>query len=82
MMAERNCTQTQVTRCQTSRLQRRRELEDMPTARVAAGDSQESSCRGWSETLALLERQNELLCDILGALNAMTAAQLAQQQKL
>lgn len=84
MMAEKNCTRAQALACQVSRLQRRQALEDMPTARVDARDGQSAEsgscgcCCRWSEAEALLECQNKLLCDILGALNALAAAQLAQ----
>lgn len=81
-MAEKNCTRTQAPCCQVTWLQRRQALEDMPTTHIAARDAQESeSCSSrWSEVEALLEGQNRLLCDILGALNALTAAQLAQSK--
>lgn len=84
MMAEKTCKGAEAPCCQVAWLQRRRALEDMPTTHIDAGDGQGCQsgcgCRGWSETAALLECQNKLLCDILGALNALTAAQLAQQK--
>lgn len=86
MMAEKNCTRAQGPCCRLDWLQRRRALEDMPTTHIDARDTQEASvdcgscCCRWSELEARLECQNKLLCDILGALNALTAAQLAQQK--
>lgn len=62
------------------RLQRMTQLENAPMRRytpVPAGAcGRESTCPG--ELLALLSRQNELLCDILGAINALTASRLAK----
>ncbi len=83
MMAEKTCTCAQAPCCQVAWLQRRRALEDMPTTHIDAGagqSSQSCGCCGWRELQGLLECQNKLLCDILGALNALTAAQLAQQK--
>ncbi len=87
MMAEKTCTraQDQAPSCQVAWLQRRQALEDMPTARVDAGDCQTAEsgggcCCHWREAEALLTCQNKLLFDILGALNALTAAYLAQQK--
>lgn len=83
-MAERTCTGAQGPCCRLDWLQRRRALEDMPTTHIDARDTQTSagcgSCCRWGELEARLECQNKLLCDILGALNALAAAQLAQQK--
>lgn len=83
-MAEKNRTREQGPCCRLDWLQRRRSLEDMPTTHIDARDAQASpgcgGCCRWSELEARLECQNKLLCDILGALNALTAAQLAQQK--
>ncbi len=72
--------------CEVAWLKRRRELEDMPTAHVDAR-SGEASCPqpapwyGCGELRELLEEQNRLLCDILGAVTGLTAAQLMANQK-
>lgn len=83
-MAEKTCTRAQGPCCQVAWLQRRRALEDMPTTHIDARGGQQSRscecCCRWGELEARLECQNKLLCDILGALNALTAAQLAQQK--
>ncbi len=60
----------------------RRELENMPMSRVDAQEETDSqSCVCLSELTALTRAQNQLLCDILGAVNALTAAQLAASQR-
>lgn len=67
---------------EAERLRRRRELEDMPMGRVAPQDetcSQSCVCLG--ELTALTREQNQLLCDILGAVNALSAAQLIAAQR-
>lgn len=46
------------------------------TQQTVGACGRESQCGG--ELSALLARQNELLCDILGAVNALTASCLAQ----
>lgn len=67
--------------CEAERLRRRRELEDMPMGRIdARGETSSQSCICLGELTALTREQNRLLCDILGALNALTAAQLATAQ--
>lgn len=83
-MADRNCPgrQNAVSSCQTSRT-RRQELEDTPMSRQ--GVRVEASCQGCcscraGELAALLEEQNRLLYDILGAVTSLTAAQLATGQ--
>lgn len=84
-MAERNRLGTQDTSlsCQEARLRRRQELEDTPMSRqscaVATAAQTCCSCRA-GELAALLEEQNRLLCDILGAVTSLTAAQLAAGQ--
>lgn len=85
-MAERTCTGESGSPlcCEVARVRRRRALEDMPTAHVNAraeetGSLSSGGCQ--AETLAvLLETQNRLLCDILGAVNSLTAAQLATRR--
>ncbi len=72
--------------CEVAWLKRRRALEDMPTAHVDAR-SGEANCPqpgqwcGCGELRELLEEQNRLLCDILGAVTSLTAAQLMANQK-
>ncbi len=72
--------------CEVAWLKRRRELEDMPTAHVDARAG-EASCPqppqwyGCGEIRELLAEQNRLLCDILGAVTGLTAAQLMVNQK-
>ncbi len=88
MMAERKRTGESGSPlcCEVAWLKRRRALEDMPTTHVDAR-SGESSCSqpaqwyGCGELRELLEEQNRLLCDILGAVNSLTAAQLMANQK-
>lgn len=86
-MAEKMCSggQSAPLSCPVGWLRRRRELEDMPMTRIRG--PQESPCPcpcrscgcGCSgELTATLELQTQLLYDILGAVNALTAAQLAQ----
>lgn len=85
MMTERKCTGESAASsfCEVPWVRRRRELAEMPTTHVnaRAGESSDSSgrcpcCR--DEVLVqLLEAQNQLLYDILGAVNGLTAAQLA-----
>lgn len=70
--------------CEVAWMKRRRALEDMPTTHVdaRAGEAdcpQSALCCG--ELRELLEAQNRLLCDILGAINSLTAAQLMSNQK-
>lgn len=69
-----------------SRLQRIAQLENAPMRRYTptstSAETARSGCSCCGEELsALLARQNELLCDILGAVNALTASQLAQSRK-
>lgn len=63
-----------------ARIQRIARLEDAPmrryTQQTVGSCGRESQCAG--ELATLLARQNELLCDILGAVNALTASRLAQ----
>lgn len=88
MMAERKRTGESGSPlcCEVAWLKRRRALEDMPTTHVDAR-SGETSCPqsapwcGCGELCELLEAQNRLLCDILGAVNSLTAAQLMANQK-
>lgn len=68
--------------CEAERLRRRRELEDMPMGRIdARGETGSKSCVCLGELTALTREQNRLLCDILGTMNALTAAQLAAAQR-
>lgn len=85
-MAQRNRTgeDTSPACCEVAWLRRRQSLENTPMNRVDArageGDGcQLCACGG--EVLALLDTQNRLLCDILGAVNALSAAQLATAKK-
>lgn len=69
-----------------SRLQRIAQLENAPMRRYTPtstpAESARSGCSCCGEELStLLARQNELLCDILGAVNALTASQLAQNRE-
>ena len=64
-------------------LRRRRELEDMPMTRIRGPQESPCPCRSCGcgcsgELTATLELQTQLLYDILGAVNALTAAQLSQ----
>ncbi len=88
MMAERKRTGENGSPlcCEVAWLQRRRALEDMPTTHVdarsgEAGCPQSAPYYGCGELRELLEAQNRLLCDILGAINSLTAAQLMANQK-
>ena len=83
-MAQRTCTggQDASLRGEISWLRRRRELEDMPMARINARSDEEEAQDCAASTLArLVAEQNRLLCDILGAVNALTATQLAAAQR-
>ena len=82
-MAARNYSETPAC-CPVDWLRRRRELEDMPMARLKA--PQEAAgpcpCRGCGcpgELAATLEDQTRLLYDILATVNALAATQLAQR---
>lgn len=84
-MADRNCSGARepALDCQAARLRRRQELEDTPMAHL--GTRVDASCPGCGlcqagELAALLEEQNRLLYDILGAVTSLTAAQLAAGQ--
>lgn len=63
-------------RCAT----RRRTLADAPTAHIRPQDrpAPAPSPLLLSRTNALLEQQNALLCQLLAALNGLTAARLAR----
>lgn len=80
-MAQQTCRET----FQDARLRRRRELEDTPVCRrgtaldTDAAALSSAACRV-GELATLLEEQNQLLYDILGALTSLTAAQLATGQ--
>lgn len=83
-MAEKTCCagQSAPLSCPVGWLCRRRELEDMPMTRVKGPKEVPCPCRGcdWDRELnATLELQTQLLYDILGAVNALTAAQLTQR---
>lgn len=82
-MAQRTCTRGQETslRGEAAWLRRRRELEDMPMARVNARSDEETPDRATGSLARLVAEQNRLLCDILGAVNALTATQLAAAQR-
>lgn len=47
----------------------------------ARGETGSKSCVCLGELTALTREQNRLLCDILGTMNALTAAQLAAAQR-
>ncbi len=86
-MAERKRTgeSTSPLCCEVAWLKRRRALEDMPTTHVDARSGETSCpqpapCWGVGELRELLEEQNRLLCDILGAVTRLTAAQLMPNQ--
>ncbi len=88
MMAERKRTgeSSSPLCCEVAWLKRRRALEDMPTTHVDARSgetscTQSGPCCGFGELRELLEEQNKLLCDILGAVTSLTAAQLMANQK-
>lgn len=82
-MAQRTCNGTRETSlCRESAwLRRRRELEDMPMARVNVREETDAQDGVSCSLIQLMEAQNRLLCDILGAVNALTAAQLAAAQR-
>lgn len=87
MMAERKRTGESGSPlcCEVAWMRRRRALENTPTNHVdaRAGETdcpQPPPCWG-GELAELLEAQNRLLCDILGAVNSLTAAQLMANQK-
>ena len=88
-MAQRNCSGARSASLsfEQERLQVLRELEDTPTnvinVREESADEEDSTCPcTWQEELLdLLDVQNRLLYDILGALNSLTAAQLALRQQ-
>ena len=67
------------------RLQVLRELEETPMNRVVPQEDETSEAEAftcWQKALLdALEDQNNLLYDILGALNALVAAQLARAQQ-
>ena len=77
-----NCSgaQSASSRYEQERLRILQELEEMPMNRVTPqeGDtSEEEAFTCWQKALLdALEDQNNLLYDIVGALNALTAAQL------
>lgn len=81
-MAENTC---HARCCQAARLRVRQALENTPMNRVsapaqAAGETScACPCRA-AQIAALLEEQTQLLYDILGAVNSLTAAQLAAGQ--
>lgn len=79
-MAENTC---HARCCQAARLRVRQALENTPVNRVSApaqtAGETSCSCRA-AQIAALLEEQTQLLYDILGAVNSLTAAQLAAGQ--
>jgi len=83
-MAEKTCRtgQSAPLSCPVGWLCRRRELEDMPMTRVRGPQEVPCPCRSCGcgrdrELSAALELQTQLLYDILGAVNGLTAAQLS-----
>ena len=78
----------QQNRCESSldaRLRRRQELEDTPmtrqgTAVDTTAAAQSCTTRQLGTLITLMEEQNRLLYDILGAMTSLTAAQLAASQ--
>lgn len=85
-MAQRNRTgeDTSPACCEVAWLRRRQGLENTPINRVNARADEDDGCQVCGcdgEVLSLLEIQNRLLCDILGAVNALSAAQLATGKK-
>ncbi len=81
-MAQQTCRET----FQDARLRRRQELEDTPMVRrgtAVDANAAALSCAACrvGELTTLLEEQNQLLYDILGALTSLTAAQLATGQR-
>lgn len=85
-MAEKMCPggQSAPLSCPVGWLRRRRELEDMPMTRVRGPQESVRSCQRCcqgccpGELTTTLELQTQLLYDILGAVNGLTAAQLAE----
>lgn len=83
-MAQKTCAGRQESPlcCEVAWLRRRRELEDMPTAHIdARGDESCPQTCAIGALTRLVEEQNRLLCDILGAVNALTATQLAAAKR-
>ncbi len=78
----------QQNRCESSldaRLRRRQELEDTPMIRRGSAVDADAAARSCAACqlgtlLTLMEEQNQLLYDILGAMTSLTAAQLAASQ--
>ena len=85
-MAQRTCSGENCSPCcPVSWLRRRAELENMPMNRIDArtateSDSDDDACSDDDVLIRLLEVQNQFLCDILAAVNSLTAAQLAARQ--
>ena len=88
-MAQRNCSGARAASLcyEQERLQVLQELEDTPTnvinvrEELAADAAGDCVCTWQEELLLLLEDQNRLLYDILGAMTSLTAAQLALNQQ-
>lgn len=85
-MAARNCSGSSSTPLysQVDWLCRRRELEDMPMARISPPQETASPCPCrdcTGELAATLEDQTRLLYDILATVNALAAAQLTQRDQ-
>lgn len=86
-MAQRSCSGAgQASSCFASeRLQIRQELEDAPMNQINVREAlaaESDACPLWQEELlSLLEDQNRLLYDILGAMTSLTAAQLARDRQ-
>ncbi len=78
----------QQNRCESSldaRLRRRQELEDTPMIRRGTAVDQSAAAQSCAACqlgtlITLMEEQNQLLYDILGAMTSLTAAQLAASQ--
>ncbi len=79
MAQQCNNEDRRLTPCEIDRLARRQDLERMPMCRLSGeedpGDACATPCLG--ELLTLVEAQNRILCDLLGAVSALTASQLA-----
>lgn len=90
-MAERNRARSAEAPlcCEVAWLRRRRELEETPMRRVQVQEDADCApccgcacaCGGCPELAALVEEQNKLLYDILGAVNCLTAAHLTADQR-
>lgn len=87
-MAEKTCSGTRNAPlcCEVSWLRRRQELEDTPVTRRTVPRSESSVCSGCgcacaARVNAALAAQQELLYDILAAVNGLAAASLTGNQQ-